>query len=163
MTEEKEVHVFEETFGDLGTRTVAALKESSFENLEELHEATDEDLQAIKGIGKRTIPQMRGLLAARGFEKDVELEEANAAAKLHASVPVPDVKHVVEPGSGIKLPRRKGQIVMLINLYDPGFRRKNNNQKLSVRVGDVIWGNKDKEWDLPRAKVDELIAKGEAA
>lgn len=163
MNEKEEIHMFEEAFESLGKRPVAALKESSFETLKELHEATDEELVAIVGIGKRTVPQIRGLLAAKGFEKAVELEEINAAAKINASVAVPDVEQVIEPGRGIKLPRRKGQVVMLINLYDPGFRRKNNDQKLSVRIGDVIWGNKDKEWDLPRVKVDDLISKGEAA
>jgi hypothetical protein len=164
MTEiTEEVHEFEETFKSLGKRIVSVLMKSSFETLEELHEATDQDLLAIVGIGKKTIAPMRGLLAARGYEKPAELDEIDAAAKLKASVAIPDVEHVIEPGRGKKLPRRKGQVAMLINLYDPGFRRKNNDQKLSVRIGDVIWGNKEKEWDLPREKVDELIAKGEAA
>ena len=162
MTEVKEeVHVFEEVFDTLGARTVKALRGSSFETLEELHEATDKDLLAIVGIGKNTVPQMRGLLATRGFEKDAELEDVDAQAKLKASVGVPDKEQVVN--SGIKMPRRSGQIVMLINLFDPGFRRENTGQKLSVVIGDVVWGNKDKQWDLPRKYVDKLIAKGDAA
>lgn len=164
MIEEKvigEVHEFEVAFKTLGARTVSVLMKSSFETLEELHEATDEDLLAIVGIGKKALPQMRGLLAERGFEKAVELEETNADAKLKAAVGVPDKEQVVD--SGIKMPRRSGQIVMLINLFDPGFRRVNTGQKLSVVVGDVVWGNKDKKWDLPRKYVDMLIAKKDAA
>ena len=164
MSEDKvieEVHEFEEVFGSMGARTVSVLMKSSFETLEELHEATDKDLLAIVGIGKKTIAPMRGLLADKGFEKPTELENVDAQAKLKAAVGVPDKEQVVD--SGIKMPRRSGQIVMLINLFDPGFRRENTGQQLSVVRGDVVWGNKDKQWDLPRKYVDMLIAKKDAA
>ncbi len=159
----KESHIFEDVFEPLGKRILNSLLSSDYDSLEELHELSDKDLTKITGISKNAVSSIRGLLAARGFEPVFELEKTNAVAALGASQAVPDKKHVREPGSGNFMPRRSGQVVMLINLYDPGFRRKNNDQKLSVVVGDVIWGNKDKQWDLPQEKVDELVTKGDAA
>ena len=162
MTEEK--HVFEQAFEEgLGTKVVESLMDSDYETLEELHDLNDKELNAIKGVGKNSIAPIRGLLAASGFVKDQEFDTADAQAKLAAAKAAPEVEKVSQPGKRGKLPRRSGQVVMLINLFDPGYRRKNNDQKLSVVRGDVIWGNKDKAWDLTREKVDELIEKGDAA
>jgi len=165
MTEEKEVveevHVFEEAFESLGTRTVSALIESSFENLEELQEATDKDLMAIKGIGKRTVAPMRGLLAELGFEKAEELEETNAEAKLRASLTVPHGS-TVEAFEGPAPAEDDGKIRVKLNLFDPGYRRP-DNQKLSLRIGDIIEGNEDKSLDLDKKYVAKLVARGDAA
>lgn len=158
-----EVHIFEETFNPLGKRIWNSLISSDYDSLEELHDLSDKELIKIKGITKNSVNEIRGLLAARGFDKPPELETVDVKGKLNAVVNAPDKEHVSEPGSGVKLPRRSGQVAMKINLYDPGFRRKNNGQKLSLVIGDVIWGNKNKEWDLPKFKVDELITKGDAA
>lgn len=157
-----EVHIFDEVFGDLSSRVLKSLKDSDYDSLEELHELSDKELTKIKGVGKNSINSIRGLLAARGFEKEAEYENADAEALLNASVAVPDEEHVREK-DGSFMPRRSGQIAMKVNLYDPGFRRKNTGQKLSVKIGDVVWGNKDKRWDLPRSYVDNLVARGEAA
>ena len=156
-------HIFDVAFEPLAKRIINSLKDSDYDTLEELAELTDKELIKIKGVTKNSVNEIRGLLAAKGFESPVELAGVDADALLKASVPVKDKEHVVEPGSGMKLPRRSGQVVMKINLYDPGFRRENTGLKLSVKIGDVIWGNKDKEWDLPKKKVEELIAKGDAA
>lgn len=159
----EETHIFDEVFEPLAKRIINSLKNSDYDTLEELGELSDKELIKIKGVTKNSVNEIRGLLATRGVESPVELEKPDAQAILGAAVPVKDEEHVVEPGSGMKLPRRSGQVVMKINLYDPGFRRLNTGLKLSVKIGDVIWGNKDKEWDLPREKVEELIAKGDAA
>lgn len=158
-------HIFDEVFEGLSAKVLASLKDSDYDSLEELHELSDKDLKKIKGIGKNSAPLIRGLLADRGFKKEAEIEGPDTATLLAQTQAVPDEEHVVEPGSGMKLPRRSGQVVMKINLFDPRdeHRRKNNDQKISVKIGDVVWGNKDKQWDLPRAYVDELITRGEAA
>ena len=162
MTEEK--HIFEQAFEEgLGTKVVESLMDSDYETLEELHDLNDKELNGIKGVGKNSINPIRALLAARGFVKDQEFDTADAQAKLAASQAAPEVEKVKDKGTGKSLPRRRGQVIMNINLVDNGYRRKNNGQKLSVLRGDVIWGNKDKDWDLTREKVDELIAKGDAA
>lgn len=156
----EEVHVFEEAFESLGKRIVSVLVKSSFETLEELHEATDKDLVAIVGIGKKTIAPMRGLLAARGFEKSAELEETDAEEKIRASLTVPhgSTVDVVEG----QQPRDDGKIRIKINLFDPSYRWP-DNQKLSLRIGDVIEGNEDKSLDLDKKYVAKLVKRGDAA
>ncbi len=162
----KEKHIFEEAFKPLPKRIVTSLLKSDYDSLEELHELSDKDLIEISGITKNSLSDIRALLAANGFIKEVEFDDAAAlvaAHKLTASRGVSDKEQVVEPETGIRLLRRSGQVAMKCNLYDPGFRRENNGQKLSVKIGDVVLGNKNKEWDLPRKYVDNLIARGEAA
>jgi len=162
-------HIFEEAFEALPKRTIKSLLKSGYDTLEELHELSDKELIEINGVGKKSVNTIRGLLAAQGFEikfdadPEAEATALAAAHKLTASRGVPEKEGVREPGTGARNPRRSGQVVMKINLVDDGYRRKNNGQKLSVVIGDVVWGNKDKEWDLDRDYVDALIAKGDAA
>lgn len=65
-------------FEPVGQRIVDALFKSSFKTLEALHNATDEDLKAIKGIGARSINPIRGLLASQGFEEKNALPQVEA-------------------------------------------------------------------------------------
>jgi len=163
MSEENEVevHVFEEAFKSLGVRIVKVLMKSSFETLEELHEATDEDLVAIVGIGQRTVPQIRGLLAAGGLEKPAELEETDAEAKIRASLTVPHGS-TVNAFEGPGPAEDDGKVRIKLNLVDPSYRRP-DNQKLSLRIGDVIQGNEDEALDLDKKYVAKLVNRGDAA
>ena len=162
-----EVHIFEEAFAGLPKRVINSLVNSDYDSLEELHDLSDKELTGIKGVTKNSISEIRSLLAANGFVKefvpDPEAVAAVATGKQQVSRVASGKENDRKPASGKKSGRKPGQVVMLINLVDHGYRRKNNGQRLSVVIGDVIWGNKDKEWDLPRDYVDMLIAEGSAA
>jgi hypothetical protein len=67
-TGEDRPHPFD-LFEPAGSRIVEALKGSPYIGLDSLNALTDEELIAIKGIGQRSVPVIRGLLASEGYDQ----------------------------------------------------------------------------------------------
>jgi len=139
-------------FNAVGVAIKKSLKASDYETLQELSEATDEELKGIKGIGARSINPIRGILASVGYDSEDEGE----GIKIDTS----KIEAVARP---INVEGNDGKIRAKINFFDPaGVWYNGEKRKATKNAGDVILGNKNPEDDLHKDYVANLVARGEA-
>lgn len=146
---EGDVHPFD-IFAPLGDKIVDNLKASSFESLEALAIAPDEDLVAIKGIGQKSVNNIRGLLAT-AFSDDEDGEDRSnqipkAGQPLHGDVKVQTRADELAEEEG------DDKIRLTCNIFNP-------SPKLRGIIGQVIQGGDD---DWPEKIVETLVEREEA-
>ncbi|MCK5564541.1 MAG: hypothetical protein KAJ07_04790 [Planctomycetes bacterium] len=129
-----------EIFADIGSGQVPrALDESAFTTLQEVIDAGDDDIKAVKGIGPATVRKMRDVLANGDKPKKAPAVEA----------PPSDEGVTVGPAKPIE-----GGEVEMRALGNYNYMWK--GERYLISVGAII------SKYLPQDLIDEMVSRGEA-